>query len=68
MLSIHCKIALVFLFSSLAVRPFKNSQRRACALRGASGRVHLDPRKTNVRRAGERVLYGMEHNSHYKLG
>ena len=44
MLSIHCKIALVFLFSSLAVRHFGNSQRRACALRGASGRLHLEPR------------------------
>ena len=57
-----------FLFSSLAVGHFENSQRRACALRGASGRVHLEPRKTNVRRAVERVLYVMEHNSHYKLG
>ena len=37
------------------VRHFENSQRRACALPGVSGCVHLEPRKTNVRRAGERV-------------
>ena len=52
MLSIHCKIALFFLFPSLVC-----SQRRACALRGVSGCVHLEPRKTNVRHTGERVWY-----------
>ena len=39
MLSIHCKIALFFSFF---------------ALRGVSGCVHLEPRKTNVRRTGDR--------------
>ena len=34
---------------------FENSQQRACALRGVSGRVHLEPKKKNVRRAEERV-------------
>ena len=54
MLSIYCKIALLFLFPSLTYPPFGNLERRACALRRVSGRVYLEPRKTNVRRAGER--------------
>ena len=57
MLSIHCKIALFFYFPLWPVRHFENSSRRACALRGVSGCVHLESRKTNVRRTGERVWY-----------
>ena len=57
MLSIYCKIALLLYFPLWPVRHFENSQRRACALLRVSGRVHLEPRKTNVRRAGERVWY-----------
>ena len=34
-----------FYFPLWPVRHFKNSQRRACALRGVSGRAHLQPRK-----------------------
>ena len=44
-----------FYFPLWPVRHFENSQRRAYVLRGVSGRVQLEPRKTNVRRAGERV-------------
>ena len=58
MLSIHCKIALFFFISLFGLSAIlKISQRRACALRGVSGCVHLEPRKTNVRRTGERVWY-----------
>ena len=50
--------SLCFLYFPLwPVCHFKNSQRRACSSRGVSGRVHLETRKTNVRRAGERVWY-----------
>ena len=44
-----------FYFSFWSVRHFENLHRRACALPGVSGRVRLGPRKTNVRRIGERV-------------
>ena len=47
-----------FYFPLWPVRHFENSSRRACALRGVSGCVHLESRKTNVRRTGERVWYG----------
>ena len=50
------KKSLCFLYFPLwPVHHFQDSQRRACALRGVSGRVYLETRKTNVRRAGERV-------------
>ena len=55
MLSIYRKIALLFLFPSLTGPQFENSQRRAYALRRVNGRIQLELRKTNVRRAGERV-------------
>ena len=46
MLSIHCKIALFFFISLFGLSAIlKISQRRACALRGVSGCVHLEPRK-----------------------
>ena len=46
-----------FYFPLWPVRHFENSSRRACALRGVSGCVHLESRKTNVRRTRKRVWY-----------
>ena len=57
---------LYLLFPLWPVRHFENSQLRACALLRVSGRVHLEPRKTNVRRSGERVWYdSQQHEEHH---
>ena len=58
MLSIHCKIALFFLFPSLACPPFWKFVTESMRIMGVSGCTHLESRKTNVRRTGERVWYG----------